>query len=323
MNKKILGTASFVIILLVLITFQNQDVFAETVNVNVINADPNFVRIYVELPTYTTSDGLISVEIRDSSGNYLKQTTLLVKPKPNSGIYGAEMSFIPKSSGTTFEIRVSSELGGYIGSTTFSIRIVSHAPIVDNDSAFYHPTNLELEIRYGIAPNTIQIKPFLTTDTNASLDTDSIKISINGQYVNKILSNQWSSNYSVSGKTVKVSASVGNLELSDGTLYRGDSATKTFSLSANNGIIVPQPRESSDSGAIFGYVIFLIIIIIIIVVVVILLKKRKKAKSLSIHTRSIIQNTEKTHFWGCPHCGGDTQQYYGKQYCKNCKVYLN
>lgn len=29
-----------------------------------------------------------------------------------------------------------------------------------------------------------------------------------------------------------------------------------------------------------------------------------------------------TQFWVCPHCGKDTEAYFGKQYCRSCNVYL-
>lgn len=76
---------------------------------------------------------------------------------------------------------------------------------------------------------------------------------------------------------------------------------------------------SSDDG-----ILVLIFIVFPFFVGIFLLRRHFKTRKTSEQFEgSIIEkNPEKTHFWGCPKCGGDTQPKDGRQYCFSCNVYL-
>ncbi|MGI0026605.1 MAG: hypothetical protein ACREAD_02040 [Nitrosopumilaceae archaeon] len=37
---------------------------------------------------------------------------------------------------------------------------------------------------------------------------------------------------------------------------------------------------------------------------------------------NIPKNSDDTQFYGCPHCGGNTEIRYEKQYCNRCRMYF-
>jgi len=51
-----------------------------------------------------------------------------------------------------------------------------------------------------------------------------------------------------------------------------------------------------------------------------LISKYDADKKEQKNSSQVIQ--EETQFWVCPHCGGDTQNRNGKQFCSKCNVYL-
>ncbi len=70
-----------------------------------------------------------------------------------------------------------------------------------------------------------------------------------------------------------------------------------------------------------NYIIFSIFVLIIIIIFAILqIKHRNYIKSL--YSKKVISLDDNTQFWVCPHCGGNTNYSYGKQYCETCKIYL-
>jgi len=70
-----------------------------------------------------------------------------------------------------------------------------------------------------------------------------------------------------------------------------------------------------------NYIIFPIFFLIIIIIFARLgIKHRNYIKSLD--SKKMISSSDDTQFWVCPHCGGDTQNRNGKQFCSSCNVYL-
>jgi len=94
---------------------------------------------------------------------------------------------------------------------------------------------------------------------------------------------------------------------------------------------IPTPTpSSSDANFPIEYVIAGIVIVAVVVGIGIALSKRKKTAPMAIISPAKTPSQfapqpisqDETQFWVCPHCGGDTQNRNGKQFCSKCNVYL-
>ncbi|MGI0026615.1 MAG: hypothetical protein ACREAD_02090 [Nitrosopumilaceae archaeon] len=187
----------------------------------------------------------------------------------------------------------------------------------------YYNTHLSLQVRDGSSPGTIQVEPGLTMDSGGLITTPDISISIDGNNVVKVQSNQWSQDISAGSGTHNIVATYPQESDNNNSnvFYKTSTDSKYYTLTTSYGPII-----NSTS------MIYIIVVLILIGTgIVIGLLKRKKSihvantspvtKSPQIVPISPV-NPDDTQFYGCPYCGSDTQIQYGKQYCNKCRMYL-
>ena len=196
----------------------------------------------------------------------------------------------------------------------------------------YYDTKISLSVVDGSSTDYIKVKPELTYGSGSKLSTSLVEIYVNGNYKNKVSSNQWSSNIWAGSGTHTIKASIPELnDPSDSSVrYKASSNTVTFFVTASSGGGAGFSSSATlDVGFPIEYVLIGVIIAGTISVVIVLVKKKKAAPMAMISPaktpspsapQAITQDD--TQFWVCPHCGNDTQYKNGKQYCGTCKVYL-
>ena len=201
-------------------------------------------------------------------------------------------------------------------------------PTVTQPKITYYDTQLSLQVKDSSSQGYINVKPTLTYSSGNNPPTNDISVYVDGTYKTKVTSNQWSSNiYAGSGADHTIKASVLEMTSSSNTSikYRASSDTVIHFVKASS---TPTPSSSGTSSESFPivYVIVGIVIIVIVLGIGITLSKRKKTVPVIVSphpkTPSVQTAPDETQFWVCPHCGGDTQYKYGKQFCGSCKTYL-
>ena len=87
----------FILYILTFISFSNFESEAKTIDVTIIDASSDFVRVMLDIYGYTPNDKRVSVRIESTGGQFIQQTDLNVREK-NDFMWGAQMSFIRTSS---------------------------------------------------------------------------------------------------------------------------------------------------------------------------------------------------------------------------------
>jgi len=185
----------FILFILIFISFSNFESEAKTINVTIIDASSDFIRMMLDIYGYTPNDGIVSVKIESAGGQFIKLTELNVVEK-NDSVWGAQMSFIrTSSSGSSYNVSVYDKDGGILGSTSFSL---TGAPPLTSPSTSlptitYYDTFLSLQVRDGTKEGYIQVKPILAIDYSRLRNYD-VSIYVDGNYKARAFSDSWSNN---------------------------------------------------------------------------------------------------------------------------------
>ncbi len=230
----------FILFILTFISFSNFESEAKTINVTVIDASSDFVRVMLDIYGYTPNDKRVSVRIESTGGQFIQQTDLIVREK-NDFMWGAQMSFIrTSSSGSSYNVFVYNEDGGFLGSTSFSLTGApsSTSPSTSQPTITYYDTFLSLQVRDSSKGGYIQVKPTLTYGSGSKLSNYDVSIYVDGNYKARAFSNSWSNNIWAGTGSLTIKASVPErTDTSDSSIrYRASSDTETFFVSDVIGI---------------------------------------------------------------------------------------
>jgi len=320
----------FILFILTFISFSNFESEAKTIDVTIIDASSNFVRVMLDIYGYTPNDGRVSVEIETTGGQLIQQTYLNVMKKSDF-VWGAQMSFMrTSSSGSSYNAFVYDENGKFLGSTLFSLTGAPPKPAPTTPT--YRNTFLSLQIQDGSSTGYVQVYPKLTYGSDSTLGTKDISIYVGGNLKSQVSSNKWSSNIWVGDGSHRIRADFSAHEDSkDSSVTYRASTSNTYTFSVKSSSIIPQPpppRPSPPPSPPDSFPIGLVAVAVVMVAVAgigIKLSKRKKAASVISAPPAkaqVIQSKDDTQFWVCPRCGADIQMISGKQYCRSCNVYL-
>jgi len=187
----------FILFILTFISFSNFVSEAKTIDVTIVDASSDFVRVMLDIYGYTPNDGRVSVNIESTDGQFIKQTYLNVVEKSDF-VWGTQLSFT-RTSSSSYNVFVYDQDGGFLGKTSFSLTEVpsptSSSPSQPTQSKTYYDTRLSLQVTDGSSQGYIKVKPTLTYGSGSKLSAD-ISISVDGTPKTKVSSNQWSSNFS-------------------------------------------------------------------------------------------------------------------------------
>jgi len=329
----------FILFILTFISFSNFESEAKTIDVTIIDASSDFIRVMLDIYGYTPSDGRVSVKIENTGGQVIKQTYLNVIEKSDF-VWGAQMSFMrTSSSGPSYNVFVYDENGKFLGSTSFSLTGAPSTPTPTTPTPTtptpttptYRNTYLSLQIQDGSSTGYVQVYPKLTHSSGSKLGTTGISIYVDGNLKSEVSSNKWSSNIWAGDGSHTIRADFSeHSDASDSSITYGASTSNTYTFSVQSSIppiITPPPSPPSPQPD-DSFPIWLVAIAVVMVAAVgigIKLSKRKKVApviSAPPAKSQVIQSKDDTQFWVCPRCGGDIQMISGKQYCRSCSVYL-
>jgi len=299
---------------------------------------------------YSISGGSILSMVPDPVGN-----SLFVGISTSD--YGSVTLELPRSlidakmgnSDDTFFVLVDGEEVNFRESKTSSYRTltINFAPNSDDieiigtfvssgssTQKIYIEMSTYLSIDQGSTPGYVAVFPeHIPVDGGfKDLNTDSVSIYVDGTFIQKVSTNEWSEIWTGGGShTIK--AVIPDLTVSGDpqqNIYRGSESTSQ-SISVNTG------GDEFDP----SILLVLIVIGIIVAVVGVTISKRKKAapkistsekkpkrkrqakpKAKPDDKPQVIIESDDTQFWVCPNCGTDTVLSDGKQYCPNCKKHL-
>jgi len=334
----------FILFILIFISFSNFESESKTINVTVIDASSDFVRVMLDIYGYTPNDGRVSVKIESTGGQFIQQTYLNVVEK-NDFMWGAQMSFIrTSSSGSSYNVFVYDEDGGFLGSTNFSLTGApsSTSSSTSQPTITYYDTFLSLQVRDSSKEGYIQVKPTLAIDYSRLSNYD-VSIYVDGNYKARAFSDSWSNNIWAGTGSHTIKASVPErTDASDSSIrYRASSDIVNYFV---KGTIptptqtptppqIPTPTQTptppqiptpTDASFPVEYVVIAVAIAAAVGIAITLSRRKKTAPVISVSPTKAqaTQTQDDTQFWVCPHCGGDTQYRNGKQYCSSCNVYL-
>jgi len=321
----------FILFILTFISFSNFESEAKTIDVTIIDASSDFVRVMLDIYGYTPSDGRVSVEIETKGGQLIQQTYLNVREKSDS-VWGAQLSFMRTSgSGSSYNAFVYDENGKFLGSTSFSLTGAPTKPTPTEPTPTkptYRNTFLSLQIQDGSSTGYVQVYPKLTHSSGSKLGTTGISIYVDGNLKSEVSSNKWSSNIWVGdGSHIMQADFSEHSDASDSSITYGASTSNTYTFSVQSSSIIPTPPPPSpqpDDSSPIGLVAIVIVMVVVAGIVIKLSKRKKAAPVISSPPAKaqVIQSKDDTQFWVCPRCGGDIQMISGKQYCRSCSVYL-
>jgi len=205
----------FILFILTFISFSNFESEAKTIDVTIIDASSDFVRVMLDIYGYTPNDGRVSVNIKNTGGQLIQHTYLNVMKKSDV-LWGAQMSFTrTSSSGSSYNVFVYNQDGRLLGSTSFSLTeapsSTSSSTSQPTRSKTYYDTRLSLTISDGSSQGHIKVLPTLTYGSGSKLGTSDISIYVDGNYKTKVSSNQWSSNIFAGSGSHTIKASVSEL----------------------------------------------------------------------------------------------------------------
>lgn len=182
-------------------------------------------------------------------------------------------------------------------------------------------TSLSLQIRDSSNSDHIQVYPALTYGSVDSFTSSSVRIYVDGNDKGTVSSNEWSRDiWAGSGSHTIKAAFEETVDRYDSSIRYGassDSVTHDVPL-------LPIPNNTSDLSMLY---IIGGLAVAATIGTGIGLSRRKKGVPQVAHASSpqaihVTSNPDETQFYGCPHCGQDTQIRYGKQYCSKCRIYL-
>ena len=123
-------------------------------------------------------------------------------------------------------------------------------------SFVYHNTQLSIQVRSGSSPGYVQINPTSKIDSGSLLTTTQVSISVDGNNITTISSNQWSGDIFVGSGTHNISASIPQLTDSrdEHVIYRESSGSITYTPPNVNTYFDTQLSIQVRDGSSLGYI---------------------------------------------------------------------